>query len=262
MADIITFDTAYFQELTKDLGDISKSLDEAKASLRKATVGLDSGLVAFALCVKLNEDIKQIKNTADARISETDGFSKALADGIANVNRWEENTKNRESGLALQIGKTWGFEDGNFTGEAGSSGSTVPDNGARDPGTTPGIDIDWTYFMSILFGLGGLTRAAIENAIKQAITGGAAGAVVGGVTTGGPGVIPGAVSGAATGALKGTAETIYDAQGVEESATEGIKVRRALDRLEDAGYNVLDLLNPIGKGQAAREYLTEALNAP
>ncbi|MDR1132519.1 MAG: hypothetical protein LBL05_00060 [Synergistaceae bacterium] len=121
MADIITFDPAYFQELTKDLGNVSKSLGEAKASLQKATVGLDSGLVAFALCAKLNDDIKQVKKTADARVSETNGFSKALTGGITRVNSWETTTKNRESGLAAQLSKTWGFENGKFTGETGQT---------------------------------------------------------------------------------------------------------------------------------------------
>ncbi|MDR3354487.1 MAG: hypothetical protein LBO21_05570 [Synergistaceae bacterium] len=128
MAEIITFDPAYFQELTKDLGDVSRSLDDAKASLQKVSVGLDSGLVAFALCVSLNNDIKKVQKTTNARISETNGYSKSLQSGIMRVNGWEETTKNRESGLASQLVKTWGFENANFAGVAAadSSRETTP----------------------------------------------------------------------------------------------------------------------------------------
>jgi hypothetical protein len=161
MADIITFDPTYLQELAGDLGNVSKYLGEAKTSLRKASVGLDSGLVAFAMCSKLNDDMTQIKKTAENRISEASGFSKALEGGIRNINNWETTTKNRESGLAAQLGKIWGFENVNFTGE---TGGTVSDNGAGDP--VRKIDIDWTKFMSLLGGLDGLRKAAIENAIK------------------------------------------------------------------------------------------------
>jgi hypothetical protein len=115
MADIITFDPAYFQELSGCLKDVSRSLDEAKASLQKASVSLDSGVVAFILCAKLNDDIGAIKKAADARINEANSYSKALANGITRINDWEENTKKREFGLAARLGKTWGFENGKFS---------------------------------------------------------------------------------------------------------------------------------------------------
>jgi hypothetical protein len=129
MADVIALDPAYFQELAKDLGDVSRSLGDAKAILQKVRIGLDSGLVAFAACAALNLDIEKIKKTASARIDEANGYSKALTDGITRVNDWEATTKNRESGLAAQLGKTWGFEGGNFKGETGQ-----PAAGESSPG--------------------------------------------------------------------------------------------------------------------------------
>jgi hypothetical protein len=146
MADIITFDPAYFQELSGGLKDVSGYLDEAKASLQKASVGLDSGLVAFALCAKLNEDIKQIKKTADARISETNGYSKALVNGVTRVSGWEDTTKNRESGLATQLGKTWEFENGNFSGDAASAGKETTNAAATNSPNLADFDLNSKYY--------------------------------------------------------------------------------------------------------------------
>jgi hypothetical protein len=124
MADIVTFDPAYFQELAKNLENASKSLNDAKTGLQKATVGLDSGLVAFALCSVLNSDIKNIQKNAAGSINAAGAFSKVLLNGVVRVNGWETTTKNRESGLAAQLGKTWGFEGGNFEGSADPVDST------------------------------------------------------------------------------------------------------------------------------------------
>jgi hypothetical protein len=140
MADVITFDPAYFEQLVKDFGKTSKSLEDAKASLQKAKVGLDSGLVAFALCSRLNDDINKIKKNADTRINEANAFSKALTNGITRVNDWEETTKNRESSLAAELDKTWGFEGGSFARESAQStgGETVvgaADSSPASPGS-------------------------------------------------------------------------------------------------------------------------------
>jgi hypothetical protein len=256
MADIITFDTAYFQELIKDLGNVSKSLGEAKANLQKAAVGLDSGLVAFAMCVKLNDDIKQINKTAVARINETSGFSKVLETGITRVNAWETTTKNRESGLAAQLGKIWGFENRNSTGDA-PSGTTEGAGNTEAPGYK--IDIDWTNVLLFLGGIDGLTRTALENAIKAAAIAVLASAAAT-VATGGTGALVAPVT-VIGGAVAGGTNSLVNAEGVEEGAIEGARIGQALDSLENAGYSILDLVNVFsGKSDDARKFLTEALN--
>ncbi|MDR2175048.1 MAG: hypothetical protein LBO82_03815, partial [Synergistaceae bacterium] len=93
MADIVTFDPAYFQELIKDLEGASQSLISAQDSLQKASVGLDSGLVAFAMCCTLNDDIKKVKKTAEGFLDEASGLSRALTGGVMRVNGWENTTK-------------------------------------------------------------------------------------------------------------------------------------------------------------------------
>ncbi|MDR1376344.1 MAG: hypothetical protein LBJ22_02440 [Synergistaceae bacterium] len=148
MADIIRFDPIYLQELARSLDDASSSLDGAKASLQKASVGLDSGLVAFALCVALNEDIKKIKKTAGVRVNEAKGLSKVLANGAMRVDSWEETTKNRESGLASQLVKTWGFENGNFAPEAGqtTAGESSAAPSASGTGNSGAPDLNSWYY--------------------------------------------------------------------------------------------------------------------
>jgi hypothetical protein len=251
MADIVTFDPAYFQELAKDLESASRSLDDANAIVGKACVGLDSGLVAFALCYSLNENLRTIKKNVDGFLNKASGFSKVLIGGVMRVNGWEETTKNRESGLASQLGKTWGFEGGNSAGGAPSANDT---GGSKKPK----IDLDWTNILTILGGINGLTRAAVENAIRDAIWGAGLGTVGGAIT--GPGMAVGAIGGATGGAVEGAIRSAVEGQGVEQGAIEGANVGAALDSLENAGYNIFDLINPFAKGESARKYVTEALN--
>jgi hypothetical protein len=138
-------------------------LGDAKASLQKASVGLDSGLVAFALCLSINNDINKIKKTTDARISETNGYSKSMQSGILRVNGWEKITKNRESGLASQLVKTWGFESGNFAG--GTGGDSHPETPAQSLTSSDNADLaaqnmDSDYYTQ---DFSGVTRTLING---------------------------------------------------------------------------------------------------
>jgi hypothetical protein len=125
MADIVTFDPEYFQELIKNLKNASESLGKAKGEPRSktglygASVGLDSGLVAFAMCCTLNDNIKNLINAASASIDAVGALSGFLGGGVMRVNRWEATTKNLESSHAAELRKIWVCEGGNFKGDSG-----------------------------------------------------------------------------------------------------------------------------------------------
>jgi hypothetical protein len=150
MANIVTFDPEYFQELAKDLAAVSRSLEDAKASMQKASVGLDSGLVAFAMCYKLNEDINSIKKNTNDFLDKASGFSKVLMEGVARVNGWEEIVKKVESALALLLKKIWGFENSNWSTD-GNDPSRAPAGTA--PGGKPDLN-DWYYAQETIGGAG------------------------------------------------------------------------------------------------------------
>jgi cell wall-associated NlpC family hydrolase len=152
--------------LVKDLEGVSRSLNDAKACLQKASVGLDSGLVAFALCNALNSDIKKSQKTAGGFLNEASGYSKALMSGVMRINGWEETTKNRESSLAAQLGKTWGFEGGNFTGGQESSEPTPGSTGISD-GNSGFVLRDESYYRITYAGTEGNCKAFVNAVIKK-----------------------------------------------------------------------------------------------
>ncbi|MDR2180681.1 MAG: hypothetical protein LBP21_10265 [Synergistaceae bacterium] len=166
MADIITFDPVYFEELAKDLETASRSLDDAKADVQKASVGLDSGLVAFALCCKLNEDISKCRKAADGFVREAKDFFQVLRGGVMRVNGWEENTKNSESGLAAQLSKTWGFENGNFAGDKGSSQSN-PGNSGMENENSGFLLKDENYYRNTYAGTEGNCKMFVNAVMKN-----------------------------------------------------------------------------------------------
>ena len=162
----VTFDPAYFQELTKNLAGVSTSLNNAKTRLKEVHVGLDSGLVAFALCSKLNDDIKKINTTADGSINKASVFSKILINGSTRVDSWEANAKSRESSLASQLGKTWKFEDRNFTQETGqtAAGESSMQPGSSEDFALAGKDMNSKYYTQVM---PGVPRTLINDYDKQ-----------------------------------------------------------------------------------------------